>query len=223
MRLRNKPWVPEYLNLNQKYLINWIPDQGFLNLSNLFENKANINLEIGCGKGNFITNHALGDLNNNYIGMEKETTVVGVALKKSLSFFEKNNIKMNNLKYFNYYAEDLSIIFEPSSIDKIYLNFSDPWPKLKHEKKRLTHNNFLNIYARIIKSFGILEFKTDNDKLFEFSIEQISQNPNWIILEQTSDLYNNEKLLKDNISTEYETKFHTSGKNINKVIIKKKF
>ncbi|WP_106078824.1 tRNA (guanosine(46)-N7)-methyltransferase TrmB [Mesoplasma coleopterae] len=223
MRLRNKPWVKEYLKNNSKYLIKW-DKESKINLADLFENtKQPVHLEIGCGKGNFITNHALKEENINFIGMEKEETVVGVALKKTLTEFNQKNREVTNLKYFNDFAEDLSDIFAPSSIDKIYLNFSDPWPKARHAKKRLTYRTFLDIYANIIKSNGILEFKTDNDGLFSFSLEEISENKNWELIYQTTDLYSDQTALENNIPTEYETKFHNIGKNINKLIIKKTF
>ncbi|ATQ35375.1 tRNA (guanine-N(7)-)-methyltransferase [Mesoplasma entomophilum] len=223
MRLRNKPWVKEYLENNSIYLIKW-DKESKINLADLFENtKQPVHLEIGCGKGNFITNHALKEENINFIGMEKEETVVGVALKKTLTEFKQKNREVTNLKYFNDFAEDLSDIFAPSSIDKIYLNFSDPWPKARHAKKRLTYRTFLDIYANIIKSNGILEFKTDNDGLFAFSLEEISENKNWELIYQTTDLYSDQTALKNNIPTEYETKFHNIGKNINKLIIKKTF
>ncbi|PPE05012.1 tRNA (guanine-N(7)-)-methyltransferase [Entomoplasma ellychniae] len=221
MRLRNKPWVREFLKANKKYLIFWEKENEALNLRSLFQTNQLCQLEIGCGKGSFISQQALQNADINYIGMEKVTTVVGVALKRSLKLFKENNKEMSNLKYFNYFAEDLSFIFKKNSIDKIYLNFSDPWPKAKHEKKRLMHNNFLKIYAYILKEFGTIEFKTDNDVFFEFAIEQINQNPHWLIISQTTDLYNEPILLKNNVATEYETKFHAMGKNINKLIIKK--
>ncbi|ATZ21430.1 tRNA (guanosine(46)-N7)-methyltransferase TrmB [Mesoplasma tabanidae] len=223
MRLRNKPWVKEYLEKNSKYLITW-DKKTKINLADLFEIKEQpVYLEIGCGKGNFITNHALKEKNINFIGMEKEETVVGVALKKTLAEFKQSHQEVKNLKYFNDFAEDLSDIFATSSIDKIYLNFSDPWPKARHAKKRLTYKTFLDIYANIIKSNGILEFKTDNDGLFAFSLEQIDENKNWELIYQTTDLYSDKAALINNIPTEYETKFHTAGKNINKLIIKKTF
>lgn len=223
MRLRNKPWVKEYLKKNEKYLIKW-DKSSKINLGDLFVNKNHpVHLEIGCGKGKFITRHALHESNINFIGMEKEETVVGVALKKTIAEFEQQNCEINNLKYFNDFAEDLSDIFTKASIDKIYLNFSDPWPKVRHAKKRLTHTTFLDIYANIIKSKGLLEFKTDNDGLFVFSLEEIANNKNWDLIYQTTNLYADKEALKNNIPTEYETKFHNLGKNINKLIIKKTF
>ncbi|ATZ17878.1 tRNA (guanosine(46)-N7)-methyltransferase TrmB [Mesoplasma melaleucae] len=223
MRLRNKPWVKEYLANNEKYLIKW-DKTSKINLGDLFENKNQpVHLEIGCGKGNFITKHALQEHNINFIGMEKEETVVGVALKKTITEFQQQNREISNLKYFNDFAEDLSDIFTKESIDKTYLNFSDPWPKASHTKKRLTYRTFLDIYANIIKSHGLLEFKTDNDGLFAFSLEEIADNKNWELIYQTTDLYADAEALKNNIQTEYETKFHNLGKNINKLIIKKTF
>ncbi|WP_027063580.1 tRNA (guanosine(46)-N7)-methyltransferase TrmB [Mesoplasma seiffertii] len=217
MRLRNKPWTDEFLVTNQKYLISWNRPAKIV-FNKEFKNDAPVYLEIGCGKGNFITQHALLNPSINFIGMEKEKTVVGVALKKTLATFE--NKPLNNLKYFNDFAEDLSDMFEDNSIDQIFLNFSDPWPKSRHAKKRLTYVKFLDIYSKILKPNGELHFKTDNDGLFASTLENLELTDKWEIISQTTDLYNDEELLKNNIPTEYETKFHNLGKNINKLIIR---
>ncbi|WP_031542577.1 tRNA (guanosine(46)-N7)-methyltransferase TrmB [Mesoplasma photuris] len=219
MRLRNKQWTDNFLVENKRFLIEWKEGDKITSL-NSFNNDNKIHLEIGCGKGNFITNHALLNENYNYIGMEKEKTVVGVALKKSLAMFSDQNKEMSNLKYLNNFAEDLSDMFAESSIDKIFLNFSDPWPKAKHFKKRLTYIKFLDIYSKILKIDGEIHIKTDNDGLYAFTLEQLAETDKWTILDNTDDLYKNEKMLEDNIPTEYEIKFHNLGKNINKIIIK---
>ncbi|QVK02935.1 tRNA (guanosine(46)-N7)-methyltransferase TrmB [Mycoplasma mycoides] len=218
MRLRKKNWTDDFLNQHSFYLINY--DNKKIDLKQIFLNNNPTCLEIGCGKGQFITTLALKNLNTNYIGMEKSSTITGVALKKSLKEFENQLKEMSNLKYFNNFAEDLSQMFSSDSFNKIYLNFSDPWPKARHYKKRLTYVKFLDIYSDILIKNGYLEFKTDNDSLYNFTIEQLNLTNKWEVVLNTTDLYNNTELLKDNIPTEYETKFHLANKNIYKIVIK---
>ncbi|UKS54386.1 tRNA (guanine-N(7)-)-methyltransferase [Mycoplasma feriruminatoris] len=218
MRLRKKSWTDEFLNQHTSYLIKY--DDNKIDLNKVFLNNNPTCLEIGCGKGQFITTLALNNPNLNYIGMEKSSTIVGVGLKKSLKEFENNSKSMTNLKYFNDFAEDLSKMFFNDSFNKIYLNFSDPWPKARHYKKRLTYVKFLDIYSDILIKDGYLEFKTDNDLLYQFTIEQLQLTNKWQIVLNTTNLYNDQELLKDNIPTEYETKFHLANKNIYKIIIK---
>ncbi|WFQ94610.1 tRNA (guanosine(46)-N7)-methyltransferase TrmB [Mycoplasma feriruminatoris] len=218
MRLRKKSWTDEFLNQHTSYLIKY--DDNKIDLNKVFLNNNPSCLEIGCGKGQFITTLALNNPNLNYIGMEKSSTIVGVGLKKSLKEFENNSKSMTNLKYFNDFAEDLSKMFFNDSFNKIYLNFSDPWPKARHYKKRLTYVKFLDIYSDILIKDGYLEFKTDNDLLYQFTIEQLQLTNKWQIVLNTTNLYNDQELLKDNIPTEYETKFHLANKNIYKIIIK---
>ncbi|WFQ92928.1 tRNA (guanosine(46)-N7)-methyltransferase TrmB [Mycoplasma feriruminatoris] len=218
MRLRKKSWTDEFLNQHTSYLIKY--DDNKIDLNKVFLNNNPTCLEIGCGKGQFITTLALNNPNLNYIGMEKSSTIVGVGLKKSLKEFENNSKSMTNLKYFNDFAEDLSKMFFNDSFHKIYLNFSDPWPKARHYKKRLTYVKFLDIYSDILIKDGYLEFKTDNDLLYQFTIEQLQLTNKWQIVLNTTNLYNDQELLKDNIPTEYETKFHLANKNIYKIIIK---
>ncbi|EXU60189.1 tRNA (guanosine(46)-N7)-methyltransferase TrmB [Mycoplasma mycoides] len=218
MRLRKKNWTDDFLNQHSFYLINY--DNKKIDLKQIFLNNNPTCLEIGCGKGQFITTLALKNLNTNYIGMEKSSTITGVALKKSLKEFENQLKEMTNLKYFNNFAEDLSQMFSSDSFNKIYLNFSDPWPKARHYKKRLTYVKFLDIYSDILIKNGYLEFKTDNDSLYNFTIEQLNLTNKWEVVLNTTDLYNNTELLKDNIPTEYETKFHLANKNIYKIVIK---
>ncbi|WP_338985247.1 tRNA (guanosine(46)-N7)-methyltransferase TrmB [Spiroplasma endosymbiont of Diplazon laetatorius] len=214
MRLRNKNWTKDYIDENSKYMIT---SQKKINASELFEIKQDTFLEIGCGKGQFIIGQSMKNRNKNFIAMEKETTVIGVALKKALN---TENIEMTNLLFLNRFAENLLDIFEPNSLKGIFLNFSDPWPKSKHYKKRLTYIDFLNIYWDLLQDEGVIEIKTDNDKLYEFSLEQI-QESRFKLLYHTNDLYSNEELVEQNIPTEYEQRFHSLGKNINKIVIKK--
>ena len=125
----------------------------------------------------------------------------------------------DNLRFMCLNVELLENVFMPHSIDKIYLNFSDPWPKKRHESRRLTHHKFLSIYEKLLKPGSLLEFKTDNVGLFDFSLEEI-KNSNFKLLEYTYDLHNDEKLNKNNIMTEYEAKFSKLGNKICKLIAK---
>ncbi|WP_342275457.1 tRNA (guanosine(46)-N7)-methyltransferase TrmB [Spiroplasma endosymbiont of Cantharis lateralis] len=214
MRLRNKNWTKDFIEENLKFLIT---TEEKINPTKFFLKKQDTFLEIGCGKGQFAINQAIQNSNKNFIAMEKESTVIGVALKKALN---KENFDLNNLLFLNKFAENLLDIFEENSLKGIFLNFSDPWPKAKHYKKRLTYLTFLEIYWQLLENNGIIEIKTDNDQLYNFSLDQIKESK-FKILYNTSDLYSNKDLLKDNIATEYEQKFHSIGKKINKIIIKK--
>ncbi|WP_339021022.1 tRNA (guanosine(46)-N7)-methyltransferase TrmB [Spiroplasma endosymbiont of Atherix ibis] len=214
MRLRNKKWTKDYIKDNLKYMIKI---KKKINVDKLFIKKQDTYLEIGCGKGKFIIEQAIKNKDKNFIAMEKETTVVGVALKKAIT---TENFDLANLLFLNKFAENLLDIFENNSISGIFLNFLDPWPKFKNFKKRLTYIDFLNIYWDLLKDNGVIEIKTDNDKLYEFSLEQIAKSK-FKLIYNTNNLYFEKKLLKDNIATEYEEKFCSLGKNINKIVIKK--
>ncbi|MDC4163356.1 tRNA (guanosine(46)-N7)-methyltransferase TrmB [Mycoplasma bradburyae] len=180
-------------------------------------NKNNV-LEIGSGKGGFIYQKALNNPDINYLGIEKNATVI---LKMINKFSDIENLQ--NLSILN---GDFAIIQEniPEQIfSKIYLNFSDPWPKKRHAKKRLVDLEFLMKYKRILKPDGVIEFKTDNDGLFEYAIETIQSNDQIKIIALTRDLHSldeNDDLIKDNVITEYEQRFINLNKNINKVVFK---
>ncbi|AUB31147.1 tRNA (guanosine(46)-N7)-methyltransferase TrmB [Spiroplasma floricola] len=214
MRLRNKNWTKNYIEENSKYMIN---AEKKINIDKLFKKKQDTYLEIGCGKGKFIIEQAIKNKDKNFIAMEKETTVIGVALKKAIT---TEDFDLTNLLFLNKYAENLLDLFNLNSLNGIFLNFSDPWPKSKSFKKRLTYIDFLNIYWDLLKDNGIIEIKTDNDKLYEFSLEEIAKSK-FKLIYNTNNLYSEKELLKDNIATEYEEKFHNLGKNINKIVIKK--
>lgn len=180
-----------------------------------------LHLELGMGKGKFIIELAKKNPDINYIGIERSATIVLKAIAAcehcAYSKGEFYEPQISNLRFMCENVENLENIFPPHSIDKIYLNFSDPWPKKRHENRRLTHNKFLSIYKKILKPGSLLEFKTDNVELFDFSLEEI-KNSNFRLLEYTYDLHNDEKLNKDNIMTEYEAKFSKLGNKICKLI-----
>lgn len=171
-----------------------------------FGNDNPIYIEIGMGKGNFITTNAINHPSINYIGIEKSDTVTILAS-------EKLKERLPNLIYINSDAKSIEEYFEDGEVDKIYLNFSDPWPKSRHEKRRLTSTHFLLSFSKILKKDGEIEFKTDNLGLFEYSISKFEEL-GFKRLELSYDLHSEKE---DVIMTEYETKFSSLGNKINYV------
>ncbi|WP_025755229.1 tRNA (guanosine(46)-N7)-methyltransferase TrmB [Mycoplasmopsis cricetuli] len=163
-------------------------------------------LEIGAGKGEMISQMALQFPNKKFFALEKYHTVAFQILKKI------NKLNLTNLFIITEDASKLNELFE-GKIDQLWLTFSDPWPKNAHEKRRLTYKTFLNLYQNIISKNGVLKFKTDNDKLFEYSIKSLQDN-NWEIINLTKNLHNS-KFNDDNFTTDYEIKWSLKGKNIN--------
>lgn len=179
----------------------------------IFGNDNPIYLELGMGKGQFVIEMSKRYPNINFIGIEKSATIVLKAIDKLIQEDRPN------LRFMCDGVENIDKIFKPHSIDKIFLNFSDPWPKKRHESRRLTHHNFLSIYEKLLKPGSLLEFKTDNVGLFDFSLEEI-KNSNFELLEFTYDLHNDKKLNEGNVMTEYEDKFSKLGNKICKLIAK---
>ena len=166
-------------------------------------------LEIGCGKGKFIIENAEKNPDINYIAVEKVSDVILLAAEKA------RDKGLTNVKFIICDAKGLAEMFEPHSVDLIYLNFSDPWPKAGHYKRRLTYKDFLSVYKTVLKEDGAVFFKTDNAGLFEFSLEQFTEN-GWNIKNITYDLHNSE-FANDNIMTEYEKNFSEKGFNIHRL------
>lgn len=205
MRVRFNPKAEEELLNEEKYIENKEKLQEIL-LSNKYENKK-IYLEIGMGKGDFISKLSSMDKDNIYIGVEVSKPVLALAVKKINRFEKENNISLDNLYLMSFDAKNLSEVFNENQIEKLYLNFSDPWPKKKHTKRRLTYKDFLNEYKKVLKKEGIIEFKTDNRILFEYSLVSM-QNFGMEFLEVYLDLH---KTDIENIVTEYEEKFSPKG------------
>ena len=172
----------------------------------VFNNDNPIRIEIGMGKGTFIYNHALKNPDINYIGIEKFDSVLVRAVQK----LEDTDIP--NLKLIRMDALDIDKVFS-REIDVIYLNFSDPWPKNRHELRRLTSPVFLAKYDNVFKNVKTIIQKTDNRHLFEYSLVSLI-NYGYKLEKISLDLYNEEELLKDNIPTEYETRFSNNGDTI---------
>ena len=209
MRLRNVPGAREAIAEHSMTFTE--PEKNKGQWKEIFGNDRPIRIEIGMGKGNFIIQMAQENPEINYIGIEKYSSVLIRALEKC------EELELNNLKFIRMDAEYICDVFEKDEVDRIYLNFSDPWPKDRHAKRRLTSRQFLGRYDQILKPDGIIEFKTDNDQLFEFSLEEIPE-ANWKLVDSTWDLHNNEELCKGNIMTEYEAKFSSMGNPIHKLI-----
>ena len=181
-----------------------------------FKNSNPIYLEIGMGKGQFITNLSIQNPNINYIGIEKFSSVLVRAIEKLYEIEADKGEEICNLSYLRFDAEHINNIFEKDEIDRIYLNFSDPWPKARHAKRRLTSKEFLGRYNKILAKSGEVIFKTDNRDLFDFSLTQIEEK-NWKLLNVTYDLHNSE-YIQNNVMTEYEEKFASTGKAICRLI-----
>ena len=178
---------------------------------NLFGNENKIYLEIGCGKGDFIVESAKRNPDVNFIAVEKCMDVIIIAMEKVMKE------EIGNIVFMNVDAKDLCDIFEENEIDKIYLNFSDPWKKSKQAKRRLTYRTFLAIYKNILKADGQLEFKTDNKPLFDFSLGEFAHFGTFLS-QLTFDLHNS-KFNENNIQTEYERNFSAQGFKINRVVV----
>ena len=176
-----------------------------------FKNNNPVYVEIGTGKGRFITTLAQNNPDINYVGIEKYSSVLIRALEK------QQELQLNNLIFIRMDAENVIDIFEKEEIDKIYLNFSDPWPKDRHAKRRLTSRQFLASYNEFLKKEGTVEFKTDNRDLFDFSVEE-TKEAGWNIQQITYDLHNSD-MNEGNVMTEYEIRFSSEGTPINKMII----
>lgn len=178
----------------------------------IFGNDHPLYIEIGMGKGRFIYTMAKEHPDINYVGIEKYSSVLLRAIQKM------EEEELPNLKFIRMDAEDIDKVFGKGEVDKIYLNFSDPWPKDRHAKRRLPSRQFLARYDLILKKDSRIEFKTDNRELFDFAVEEL-EPAGWQAEVITYDLHSDEKLMVGNVMTEYEQKFSSMGNPIYKYII----
>lgn len=208
MRLRNVKGARESIENNIYVIKNETEQKG--KWKELFDNSNPIHLEIGMGKGKFLLQLAAKHPEINYIGIEKYSSVLIRALQK------REEYEGENIYFLRMDAEHIPDVFEQGEIDQIYLNFSDPWPKDRHAKRRLTSKEFFARYDQILKREGEVIFKTDNKDLFDFSLEQVPL-AGWKLKNYTYDLHHSE-YIEGNIMTEYETKFVEEGKPICRLV-----
>lgn len=208
MRLRNVRGAKEAIDENAyvikepaKYKGKW---------KELFGNDNPVHIEVGMGKGKFVTTLAQQNPDINYIGIEKFSSVLIRALEK------QNELQLPNLYFLREDATELPEFFEKAEVDRIYLNFSDPWPKDRHAKRRLTSKEFFARYDQILAADGEVQFKTDNRMLFDFSLEQVEE-AGWKLTLTTFDLHHSE-YVEGNIMTEYEERFSAKGNPICKLV-----
>lgn len=212
MRLRNIQGAKEVI-ANSSWVVQE-PEEKKGNWKAVFGKEQPLHIEVGMGKGRFLMDMAKLHPEINYIGIEMYDSVLLRAVQKAESLEEP----LSNLLFLRMDARDLPEVFEKGEVGRIYLNFSDPWPKDRHAKRRLTSHEFLERYEKILPEEGLVEFKTDNRDLFEFSLEEIRNAPNWTLNAYTYDLRNNEEMNRGNVMTEYEEKFSSVGNPICKLI-----
>ena len=212
MRLRNVTGSREVI-AESRYVV---PEESLHDMPGkwhaLFGNQQPIHLEIGMGKGKFIHTMAMEHPEINYLGIEKYSTVLLRAVQKMEA------MELPNLKFLRMDAEEITQVFGPGEVDRIYLNFSDPWPKDRHAKRRLPSKEFLARYDQILAKDGWIEFKTDNRALFDFAVEEL-EPAGWKAKVVTYDLHADPVLMEGNVMTEYEEKFSSMGNPICKYVI----
>ncbi len=204
MRLRNIPGAEEALRQYPTFVDQPASFKG--RWKERFGNDNPIHVEIGCGKGRFITTLAARHPETNFIAVELKAEVVLRAAQRT----EHRDIP--NLAFVQYNAEKLTELFDDHEIARIYLNFSDPWPKKRHYKRRLTYKSFLDLYKQVLKPHGEIHLKTDNENLFEFSLNQFA-NERFQLRNITFDLHQS-ALAEENVMTEYEERFSSRGQRI---------
>ncbi|MCK1977364.1 tRNA (guanosine(46)-N7)-methyltransferase TrmB [Jeotgalicoccus huakuii] len=203
MRMRNKPWAFDYLESNA-HLVD-INNEYAKKIKDFFPVDRELHIEVGTGMGTFITTLASRNPDINFVGIELDKNVM-IRVVEKVKALELDNLRLVLLD-----ANKIMDYFNPNEVDKLYLNFSDPWPKNRHAKRRLTHSGFLSSYKLILKNDSIVEFKTDNRGLFEFSLH--SMNAFGMRFQALNlDVHDNEP--EDNIRTEYEEKFSSRGHKI---------
>lgn len=209
MRLRKKSWAKPELEKDPKVVFNPSEDKG--EWKGCFGNDHPIHLELGCGRGKFISQLAAFNPDNNYIAIDIHNELLVYVLRKV------NENKSENVRILPMYIEKIGEVFAPEEIDRIYINFCNPWPNKRHHKRRLTHPNFLRVYKTFLKPGSEIWFKTDDDQLFDDSLEYFNHE-GFEAVYKTVDLHNSH--YKGTPTTEYEEKFMTQGLQIKFAIFK---
>lgn len=214
MRLRNIPGAKEVIEKSS--YVQHEPAEQKGKWAQVFGNEHPIKIEVGMGKGRFLMDMARQNPEINFVGIEMYDSVLLRAIQRRTEY-EKAEGALDNLYFICLDARLLPEIFEKGEVKGIYLNFSDPWPKARHAKRRLTSRQFLARYEKILAEDGMVEFKTDNEGLFDFSLEEIEEY-GWTLVASTRDLHREEELCAGNVMTEYEEKFSSMGNPIYKLI-----
>ena len=213
MRLRNIPGSKDVIADSRFVVQN--PDSQRGKWAEVFKNNHPVWIEVGMGKGRFIMDMARLHPDINFIGIEMYDSVLLRAVQKR----EQMEEELSNLYFIRMDARNLPEVFAQGEVDRIFLNFSDPWPKERHAKRRLTSRQFLERYDQILAEDGQVEFKTDNRGLFEFSLQEV-EGTKWQLLASTFDLHHESEMVRGNVMTEYEEKFSSMGNPIHKMIIR---
>ncbi len=211
MRLRNIPRAESVLGAHDKVIQDAAACRG--NWRQVFAVSQPIHIEIGMGKGQFLLALARKNPGISYVGIERYSSV----LLRAAERYEAEEEKPQNLRFICMDASKIEEVFAQGEVDRIYLNFSDPWPKKRHAGRRLTSAGFWQKYDRILAVEGTVEFKTDNRELFEFSLEQ-ARETGWKLRACTWDLHGDAEMNRGNVMTEYEEKFSALGHPIHKLI-----
>ena len=225
MRLRNIPRAESVLEASKDVIKEPSGFQGHFR-QQIFHDPSPIHIEIGMGKGQFLLTLAAANPSINYIGIERYSSALLRPVEKLASLrasldHSAGDDALSNLRFICMDAASITDVFAPGEVERIYLNFSDPWPKARHARRRLTSAEYLQRYDQILSPAGQLEFKTDNRELFEFSLEQIEASPAWTLAACTFDLHRDPVLSKGNIMTEYEEKFSSMDHPICRLIARK--
>ncbi len=220
MRLRNIPRADEVLKASSDVIKNETNYRGNWS-KEIFGNDHPLHIEIGMGKGQFLTGLAKENPQINYIGIERYSSVLLRAVEKLELLRDESNTPLSNIRFVCMDAHDVADVFAPEEVARIYLNFSDPWPKARHARRRLTSQEFFTRYDKVLAKGGQVEFKTDNRLLFDFSVEQLAESDIWETIACTYDLHHDAVMNEGNIMTEYEEKFSSMNNPICKLIAKR--
>ncbi|MCF0132743.1 MAG: tRNA (guanosine(46)-N7)-methyltransferase TrmB [Blautia sp.] len=215
MRLRNIPGAIEAIQESE--FVVQEPEKHKGKWRDVFFQTGPLHIEVGMGKGRFLMDMATLHPDVNYVGIEMYDSVLLRAVQKLEELTEAGD-GLPNVRFMRMDARLLPEVFAAGEVDKIYLNFSDPWPKSRHAKRRLPSREFLARYDQILAKEGVVEFKTDNRGLFDFALEEVPE-AGWILKECTFDLHHDEKMREGNVMTEYEEKFSSLGTPICKYVI----
>lgn len=205
MRLRHKPWAHEFLQEHPELVVTET-EQVKKNWEKRFGNDQPIHLEVGTGKGKYLSDNSIKHPDINFIGMEMYESVLATGVQRAL--FKQPE----NLAFIHGDVRHLMEYFDPSSVETLYINFTDPWPKKRHEKRRLTHPDFLELYQQVLVPGGTIQMKTDNQGLFEYSLSSLSTFG--FTLEKVRLHLHESEEAKENVMTEYEEKFYAKGEPI---------